>query len=40
MIPTKVYAATDAKSQLAPFNFERSEPGHKDVQIEIIYWSD
>ena len=37
MIATKGYAAMDAKSALAPFNFERREAGPKDVQIDIIY---
>jgi uncharacterized zinc-type alcohol dehydrogenase-like protein len=31
------YAAHDAKSPLAPFNFERREPGPGDVVIEIAY---
>jgi alcohol dehydrogenase (NADP+) len=37
MIATKGYAARDAKSSLALFNFERREPGPKDVQIDIVY---
>jgi uncharacterized zinc-type alcohol dehydrogenase-like protein len=31
------YAAQDSKSPLAPFAFERREPGPHDVQIEILY---
>jgi uncharacterized zinc-type alcohol dehydrogenase-like protein len=31
------YAAYDAKSPLAPFSFERREPGPNDVVIEIAY---
>ena len=37
MIATKGYAAMDAKSSLVQFNFDRREPGPKDVQIDIIY---
>ncbi|AKQ70291.1 Alcohol dehydrogenase [Myxococcus hansupus] len=37
MIPVRAYAAQDAKSPLAPFQFERREPGPTDVQIEILY---
>ncbi|QDE72081.1 hydroxyacid dehydrogenase [Myxococcus xanthus] len=37
MIPVRGYAAQDAKSPLAPFQFERREPGPSDVQIEILY---
>jgi uncharacterized zinc-type alcohol dehydrogenase-like protein len=37
MTPTKGYAAQDAKSALAPWNFDRREPGPHDVQIEILY---
>ncbi|HEY8118499.1 MAG TPA: NAD(P)-dependent alcohol dehydrogenase [Methylophilaceae bacterium] len=31
------YAAYDPKKPLAPFDFERREPGAEDVQIEILY---
>lgn len=31
------FAAQDAKSPLAPFSFERREPGPHDVQIDILY---
>jgi alcohol dehydrogenase (NADP+) len=31
------YAAYDPKKPLAPFDFERREPGPDDVQIEILY---
>ncbi len=31
------YAAYDPKKPLAPFDFERREPGPEDVQIEILY---
>ena len=37
MIKTRGYAAFDAKSPLGDFNFERREPGAKDVQIEILF---
>jgi uncharacterized zinc-type alcohol dehydrogenase-like protein len=37
MLPTKGYAAADAKSPIAPFNFERREPGPHDVLIDIAY---
>ncbi|MFP2958116.1 NAD(P)-dependent alcohol dehydrogenase [Myxococcus sp. 1LA] len=37
MIPVRGYAAQDARSPLAPFQFERREPGPSDVQIEILY---
>ncbi|NVJ09547.1 NAD(P)-dependent alcohol dehydrogenase [Myxococcus sp. AM001] len=37
MIPVRGYAAQDAKSPLAPFQFERREPGPSDVQLEILY---
>ncbi|NVJ02187.1 NAD(P)-dependent alcohol dehydrogenase [Myxococcus sp. AM009] len=37
MIPVRGYAAQDAKSPLAPFQFERREPGPNDVQLEILY---
>src|ERR1700744_3951494 len=31
------YAAQSAKSPLAPFSFERREPGPNDVAIDIMY---
>ena len=34
---TAGYAAQSATTPLAPFSFERREPGPKDVQIEILY---
>jgi uncharacterized zinc-type alcohol dehydrogenase-like protein len=37
MSKTKAYAAVAAKSPLAPFTFERREPGEHDVSIEIKY---
>ena len=37
MIQTKGYAATDAKSQLASWNFERRDVGAHDVQLDILY---
>lgn len=37
MIPTKAYAAYNATSPLAPFDFNRREPGQHDVLIEILY---
>lgn len=37
MTATKAYAAQDAKSELAPWNFERRDPGPHDVQIDILY---
>ena len=37
MIQTHGYAAQNAASALAPFTFERREPGPHDVQIEILY---
>ncbi len=37
MISTKAYAAQSATTPLAPFQFERREPGAHDVQIEILY---
>ena len=37
MLKTLGYAAQNATSPLAPFNFERRDPGPKDVQIEILY---
>jgi uncharacterized zinc-type alcohol dehydrogenase-like protein len=37
MIPTKGYAAQSATSPVAPFSFERRDPGPHDVQIQILY---
>lgn len=37
MLPTNAYAAQNATSPLAPFKFERRNPGEYDVQIEILY---
>lgn len=37
MISTKGYAARNAADKLAPWNFERREPGAHDVLIEILY---
>src|ERR1700704_1771926 len=37
MIPVKAYAAQNATTPLAPWNFERREVGPKDVQIDILY---
>jgi uncharacterized zinc-type alcohol dehydrogenase-like protein len=37
MLATKAYAAQNASTPLAPFNFQRREPGDNDVQIEILY---
>ncbi|MEY4668021.1 MAG: hypothetical protein RL518_720 [Pseudomonadota bacterium] len=37
MLPTKAYAATNEKSPLAPFEFNRREVGDKDILIEILY---
>ena len=31
------FAATDASTPLAPFSFERREPGEKDVDIDILF---
>jgi uncharacterized zinc-type alcohol dehydrogenase-like protein len=36
-IQSRGYAAHSAQSPLTPFNFERREPGPRDVQIEILY---
>jgi uncharacterized zinc-type alcohol dehydrogenase-like protein len=36
-IQTIGYAASSAKSPLAPFSFQRREPGPRDIQIEILY---
>lgn len=37
MLPTNAYAAHEPNKPLAPFKFERREPGAHDVQIEILY---
>lgn len=37
MIPVKGYAAQNSASPLAPFDFQRREPGPNDVLIDIIY---
>lgn len=37
MTPVNAYAAQNATTPLAPFNFERRAVGPKDVQIEILY---
>ena len=37
MYPTKAYAAPSATSPLAPFSFERRDPGATDVQIDILF---
>lgn len=37
MIATKGYAAPAANAPLAPFNFERREPGPHDVQFDILF---
>jgi uncharacterized zinc-type alcohol dehydrogenase-like protein len=37
MYSAKAYAATSAQSPLAPYSFERRDPGPLDVQIEILY---
>ena len=39
MLPSKGYAAQSATTPLAPFAFERRDPGPADVQIEILYCS-
>ena len=37
MLPSKGYAARSATTPLAPFAFERRDPGPSDVQIDILY---
>jgi alcohol dehydrogenase (NADP+) len=37
MLPTPAYAATDARSPLAPFTIERREPGPHEVLVDILY---
>jgi uncharacterized zinc-type alcohol dehydrogenase-like protein len=36
-LETRAYAANSPTSPLAPFTFERREPGPHDVQLEILY---
>lgn len=36
MIPTKAFAAQSAGASLAPFSFERRDPGRHDVAIDIV----
>jgi uncharacterized zinc-type alcohol dehydrogenase-like protein len=37
MIQSKGYAAQNAETDLAPWNFERRDVGPHDVQLEILY---
>ena len=37
MLATRGYATQGPKSELAPFHFERREPGPDDILIEILY---
>ena len=37
MLPTKAYAAFNSTTPLAPWNFERRNPGPNDVQIQILF---
>ena len=37
MIKAKGYAAQSPETDLAPWNFERREPGEHDVQLNQIY---
>ena len=37
MPASKGYAALDAKSPMAPFNFSRREPGPTEITVEILY---
>jgi uncharacterized zinc-type alcohol dehydrogenase-like protein len=37
MYPTKAYAAQSATSPLAPFSFERRDPGPADLQLDILF---
>jgi uncharacterized zinc-type alcohol dehydrogenase-like protein len=37
MLPTRGYATEGPTAKLAPFNFERREPGAHDVLIEVLY---
>ena len=37
MYTAKAYSAASAKSPLAPFSFQRRDPGAEDIQMEILY---
>ena len=37
MPASKGYAAFDAQSPLAPYNFSRREPGPSEIVVEILY---
>ena len=37
MLSCTGYAAQDAKASLAPFSFERRDPGESDIEIEILF---
>lgn len=37
MIDSRGYAACSATTPLAPYRFDRRDPGPKDIQIEILY---
>src|SRR5258708_29488929 len=37
MIPVRGFAAQSSTSPIAPFNFERRDPGPRDVLIDILY---
>ena len=37
MLPTKAYAAQSVSAPLAPFTFERREPGPRDVLIDLFF---
>ena len=37
MLPTKGYAAAHAKAPIAPFSFDRRDPGEHDVLIDILF---
>src|SRR5436190_4882690 len=37
MLKTHAFAARDASTPLAPFDFERREPGARDVLIQLLY---
>ena len=36
MLPTKAFAAQSVGATLAPFSFERRDPGSHDVAIDIV----
>jgi uncharacterized zinc-type alcohol dehydrogenase-like protein len=36
-LPTRGYAAANARAPLAPFEFERRAPGPKDIQVDILF---